>query len=386
MPTGTEDGGRGAGSLERFRVTYRIVASSREEARARADGIAHEQTVEVPPDVVPAGFVRDEILGRVEEIGPEDGADGVAFRATISYSPLSAGDDVAQLLNVVFGNSSMQPGLRVVRLDPGPEIARRHPGARFGVGGIRRLVGRPRGGLVAPVLKPQGLSPADLALVAYRAALGGADIVKEDHGLGDLAPAPFRARVEAVVAALDRAEAETGRRPLYVATLPGPWERVEANLLFAKAAGVGGLLVMPGLMGYGLVARIARDDAMSLPIMAHPSLTGSFLHGPGGIAPAVLYGTLPRLAGADLSIFPSHGGRFGISFEDCRAIADACADPAGPGLPILPAPGGGLSVEGAAAMMALYGHDVAVLLGGSLLRYGARLGEEVGRMRRALDG
>lgn len=372
--------------MSRFRVTYRIQAASRQEARARTEGIAHEQTVEVPPDVVPDGFVRDEILGRVEELGPEDGAGGDAFRATISYSPLSAGDDVAQLLNVVFGNSSMQPGIRVLHLDPGSEVARRHPGARYGTAGVRRLAGRPRGALIAAVLKPQGLPPADLALVAHRAALGGADIVKEDHGLGDLATAPFRPRVEAVVAALDRAQAETGRRPLYVATLPGPWERIEANVAFAEAAGVAGLLVMPGLTGYGLIARLARDEALSLVVMAHPSLTGSHLHGPGGIAPGVLYGTLPRLAGADLSIFVSHGGRFGTARADCEAIAAACADPAGPGRPILPAPGGGMGVGDAADIRALYGEHAAVLLGGSLLRHGARIPEEVARMRAALDG
>jgi ribulose-bisphosphate carboxylase large chain len=369
--------------LNRFTVTYRIRAADAAEARARAEGVAYEQTVEVPPDVVPPGHPAQDLVGRVEELG----ADGEnAFRATISYAPESAGPDIAQLLNVVFGNSSMQKGIRVVGLDPGPAIARRHPGARFGIEGVRRLLGRPRGGLVAPVLKPLGLSPAELAAIAGRCARGGADIVKEDHGLSDQPAAPFRARVEAVAAALGRAEAETGHRPLYVATLPGPVDRLEENLAFAKAAGVGGLLVMPGLQGFGLIARIAADDRLSLPVMAHPSLLGSFmLPADEGIAHGVLLGTIQRLAGSDISVFPNVGGRFGFSAAECRGIVAACRDPAGPGRPILPSPGGGMSPERAPDMAAMYGEDVAYLLGGSLLRHGERIGEAVAAMRAAVD-
>lgn len=369
--------------MSRFSVTYRIVAGDAREARARAEGVAYEQTVEVPPDVVPPGVEAAGIVGRIEEIG----ADGEGrFRATISYSPDSAGADLAQLLNVVFGNSSMQRGIRVVAVEPGPTVAARHPGARFGVEGIRRLCGRASGGLIAPVLKPQGLSADALAGLAHRFALAGADIVKEDHGLGDLPAAPFRPRVEAVVAALARAEAESGRRPLYVACLPGPWDRIEGNIAFAKAAGVDGLLVMPGLMGHGLIPRIAADEALAMPVMAHPAWQGSFVQtDEGGIAPDVLWGTLPRLAGADLSIFPSWGGRFGLSREDCVRLVHACHDPKGPGRPILPTPGGGMNVERASEMRAAYGKDVCYLLGGALLRHREALAEPMARMRAALD-
>jgi ribulose-bisphosphate carboxylase large chain len=139
-------------------------------------------------------------------------------------------------------------------------------------------------------------------------------------------------------------------------------------------------------MGFGLIARIARDDRLAMPVMAHPSLTGSFvLPRDEGISHGVMYGTLQRLAGADVSVFPNVGGRFGFSEDECRSIARACLSPDGPGRPILPSPGGGMSVERAAELRALYGDDAVHLLGGSLLRQGERIGEEIGRMRRALD-
>lgn len=365
----------------RFAVTYRIFADSRDEARTRAEGIALEQTVEVPRDVVPAGFIADEIVGRIEDLGRE--GEG-RWRAVISYSPESAGREITQFLNVVFGNSSIQRGIRVIGVDPGATLAGRFPGARFGIEGLRRLTGRARGGLIAPVLKPMGLSADELAHLAYLCARGGADIVKEDHGLADQPMAPFRERVEKVAAAVARANAETGGRSLYFPNLAGRAEEVEANLRHAEAAGAGGILVMPGLLGFGIVERIAREGR--LPVMTHPAFLGPFVLSPDtGMDHGVIFGTLQRLAGSDIAIFPNVGGRFGFSAEDCNQIAAACRDPQGPGRPILPSPGGGMSVERAADMAQMYGEDVAYLLGGSLLRLGERIEDGISAMRAALD-
>jgi ribulose-bisphosphate carboxylase large chain len=369
--------------MERFRVTYRLRAASPAEARARAEGIALEQTVEIPREVVPPGYVEDEILGRVEQLEPL--ADG-AWQAVVSYSPDSAGDEITQFLNVVFGNSSIQQGIRVTAIHPGATLAARLPGPRFGIAGLRALCGRAQGGLIAPVLKPMGLAPADFARLAAGCVRGGADIVKEDHGLAGQPSAPFRDRVAAVCRAMRQARAETGRRTLYFPNLSGPADRIEDNLRFLKDEGADGVLVMPGLFGFGLVRRIARDGDLNLPVMTHPSFLGPFVLAPdSGIDHGVLFGTLQRLAGADISVFPNVGGRFGFSAEECLQIARACRDPTGPGAAMLPSPGGGMSVARAADMAQMYGQDVVYLLGGSLLRQPDRIDAAVAQMRQALD-
>ena len=91
--------------MTRFSVFYRIFAKNLDEAQFRAAGIALEQTVEVPLEVVPKGYIADEIVGRVESVDAESED---AFRAHLSYSPDSVGDELPQLLNVIFGNSSIQ--------------------------------------------------------------------------------------------------------------------------------------------------------------------------------------------------------------------------------------------------------------------------------------
>jgi ribulose-bisphosphate carboxylase large chain len=367
----------------RFRVRYRIRAGDAGEARARAEGIALEQTVEVPADVVPAGYVRDEIVGRIETLEP---AGAGVFEAVISYSPESAGEEVIQLLNVIFGNSSMQQGIRVVGLDGGPAIRERFGGARFGVAGLRALTGRPGGGLIAAVIKPQGLAPGDLAAIAARCVAGSADIIKDDHGLTNQRMAPFAERLRAVADAVAEANARYGCRALYFVNVSGHSGDPVAEAFAAKEAGAGGVLLMPALLGFGVVRRLSADPGFGLPIMTHPSFTGSFVLSPDqGLSHAIMYGMFQRLAGSDISVFPNVGGRFGFTAEDCRSIAEACRDPAGIGSPILPAPGGGMSVERAADMAAMYGRDVVYLLGGSLLRHGPQIGEAVRGMRAALE-
>lgn len=369
--------------MSRFTVGYRLAAESLDAATERAAGIALEQTVELPRDVVPPGFVESEIVGRVETVR-EDGAG--RFLARISYSPDSVGAELPQLLNVIFGNSSIQKGIRVVSLDLGATLARRFPGARFGIEGVRARARRPRGGLICPVIKPQGCDSRTLADIAYRCALAGADVIKDDHGLTNQRMAPFQERCERISAAVARANRETGGSCLYMPNLAGRSEDLPEFARFAKECGAGGVLVLPGLFGFDLVRRLAGDPGFDLPIMAHPSFLGSWvLSSDFGFTHAMAFGTLTRLAGADISIFPNVGGRFGFSAEECRSIAQECRRPEGIGPPIFPSPGGGMSVERAPEMLGMYGEDAVFLLGGSLLRAGPRIGEAISAMRAAID-
>lgn len=362
--------------MSRFRVTYWLAAANRAEALARAEGIALEQTVEIPREIVPAGYIEDVILGQVEEIGAQE--DGV-FKAVVSYSPDSCGDSFAQFMNVVFGNSSIQKGIKVIAIDPGP-MAEHLPGARFGIAGIRRLAGAQTGPLIAPVLKPQGSNTDRLAALAYTCARAGAHIVKEDHGLADQSVAPFRERVEKIAAAVQRANDETGGNTLYFPSLLGHHGQEPEMARFAREAGANGLLVMPGLSGFGLVHRLAsmRDP---MPVMTHPSLLGPYvLADDFGFSHAAMFGTLQRLAGSDISVFPNVGGRFGFTGAECRSIAQACHSADGHGAPIFPSPGGGMSIGNAPAMLDMFGPDAVFLLGGSLLREGDQMGAAIERL------
>jgi ribulose-bisphosphate carboxylase large chain len=107
-----------------------------------------------------------------------------------------------------------------------------------------------------------------------------------------------------------------------------------------------------------------------MPVLAHPAYAGA-----ARVAPPLLLGKLFRLFGADAVIFPHSGGRFAYTSADCAGIAAAGRD-AWHGLrPLLPVPAGGMSVERVAEIVAFYGRDVMLLIGGSLLQAGDALPE-----------
>lgn len=373
--------------MDRFEVVYRIFAEDQHDAEGRAASIALEDTLEIPRDVVPRGYIEDIVLGRVISVTPE--GDGT-WLGRIAYHIDAVGREFPQFLNVVLGNASIFSGVKVVGLHPNRDVTNRFPGARFGMDGVRRLTGRAQGGLVCPVIKPQGSTSETLADLCYLTARAGADIVKEDHGLANQDAAPFRDRVRLCAAAVNRANAERAAegdptRALYFASILGHGDALRDMAFYAKDAGAHGVLIIPGLLGFDAINRLAQDSGFGLPIMAHPSHLGPYVLSPDtGYSHAVLFGTLMRLAGADISVFPNHGGRFGFSVAACESIVAACADTNGPNRPILPSPGGGMSIDRLPDMMALYGQDCVYLLGGSLLRYGPNIGDAIREMRAAL--
>ncbi len=354
-------------SGDRLAITYHLVGDEA-DARRKADDISVEQTIEFPADLVGDGDIRTKIIGRVESLRPL-GPD--RHEALISFSAEVAGGELTQLLNLLFGNISLKPGIRLARLDLPERLLRLLGGPRFGRDGLRRLLDAPRRPLLCTALKPMGLSPTALAELATSLALGGMDLIKDDHGLADQPFCPFEERVARCADAVARASERTGRPCLYVPNVSAGSGALRTRALYAKRAGAGGFLVAPGLTGFDGMAALARDDDLALPILAHPALLGSFVvHPDQGIAHAALFGQLMRLSGADATIFPNHGGRFSFSTDDCRALVAGCASPMGPVAPILPAPAGGMTLERVPEMCAFYGTDVIFLIGGALHRRG----------------
>ncbi len=367
-------------SNERFFVVYRIFGDER-EARVKAEDICIEQTVEFPADEVPEGIIRDRIFGRIESF---ERYDSESFKAVISYAVEIAAGELTQLLNVIFGNSSIKPGIKVEHLDLPGSLLQGFKGPRFGREGLRKLLNAPKRPLLASAIKPMGLSCPELADLAYRFALGGMDIIKDDHGLTNQCCSPFEERVKRCAEAVHRANKETGRTSLYVANITAPNSEVKERARIAKKAGAGGLMVAPGLIGFDLMRELA-DDGIGLPVMTHPALQGSFVTGRGGMSHGVIFGQLARIAGADATIFPNFGGRFSFSREECKEIVTATVEPMGLLKTIFPAPGGGMSLTRVPDMLETYGQDLIFLIGGGLFKHGPDLVENCRYFRKMVE-
>jgi ribulose-bisphosphate carboxylase large chain len=369
------------GSDAALRVTYLIRATAADVA-ARAEVLLVEQTVELPRSVAARDpWVAAHILGCVETIVPA-GED--LFRVTIAQPLATTAGDPAQLLNVLFGNSSLQPDVMLDDVELPDAAFDWLPGPRAGIAGIRRLAGVSDRPLLATALKPMGLRPAQLAALCGGFARAGIDLVKDDHGLADHSFCPFEARVEACVRAVEDAARETGRLALYVPNLIGTPAQVWRQLAFAREAGVRAAVTSPMLTGLPLLHQMASEPG-GLPIVAHPAFGGVLR-----AAESVLFGKLFRWFGADAVIFPHVGGRFSYSAETCAALAGALRAPHPRVRPAFPVAAGGIRVEGVADLLAFYGPDCTLLIGGNLYEAGDSLFERtralVAQLARAAAG
>jgi ribulose-bisphosphate carboxylase large chain len=352
-------------SGERFCVAY-LLSGDEAQARAAAKDICFEQTVEFPEELVPQGPIRDAVVGRVESF---ESVDQGRFRAVVSFAVETAQSDIAQLLNVIYGNISIKPNIRVESLDLPDYLLGVFPGPRFGRKGLRDLLGVSGRPLTCTALKPMGLSPEEIADQAYRFALGGIDIVKDDHGLSDQVFCPFEERVGRCAEAIARANRETGFKSVYMANITGGMDRIQSRARRARDLGAGALLICPSLTGFDALRILAEDDAIDLPIMAHPSFGGVLATSrTDGISHAALYGSLMRICGADASVYPNFGGRFSFSKEECVGIAKATGEGLGGLRASFPAPGGGMTPDRTAEMLDVYGREFILLVGAGLHR------------------
>ncbi len=388
--------------VDRIACVYRVEASA-DAIEARALALALEQSVELPLAAIDDARIREQVVATVESIeaigsnagveaiGSNGGVEsagsiealesvgstggtgarvanaGPAWAVTIGLAAATTGPEPGQLLNMLFGNASLQPDVALLDARLPASVVAAMPGPAFGVDGVRALVGAGRRALSCTALKPQGLGPDALAALAQVFALAGIDLIKDDHGIADQASAPFARRVPKIQRAVASANAQSGGTSVYAPSLSGGPASVAEQLRIAREEGVRCVLACPMLLGVASFSEVVRGDG-GFAIVAHPALAGV-----ARIAPPLLLGRLFRLFGADATIFPNFGGRFSYSRATCRAIARAALEPLGTHRATLPVPAGGMNVDRVEEMVAEFGHDLMLLIGGNLFEAGAQM-------------
>ncbi|MGA3398164.1 MAG: RuBisCO large subunit C-terminal-like domain-containing protein [Acetobacteraceae bacterium] len=358
----------------RLGVTYHV-RSDAASIEARAQAIAVEQSVEMPLEAIDEPAVLRDIVGEVQSIEP---LDDDRFAVRIGLATATIGHDAGQLLNMLFGNTSLHDDvvLHDVTL-PGALVAA-FGGPRHGIAGLRQRVGAGRRALTCSALKPQGLSAERLGVLAERFARGGIDYIKDDHGLAAQDYSRFEDRVRACAAGVARATRATGHPTRYVPSLSGDLNAMRRQVGVARASGLDCVLLAPLIAGFANMQALVAEFP-DVAFFAHPSLGGA-----ARIAPALLIGTLFRLVGADAVIFPNFGGRFGYSPDTCRLLADNARAVRDGMRASLPVPAGGMTLQRTPELLDFYGADAMLLIGGNLLLARERLAEETAAFTRAV--
>jgi 2,3-diketo-5-methylthiopentyl-1-phosphate enolase len=311
-------------------ATYRCYDENADFAK-KAQGIAVGLTVGSWTDLPEAKKAEmEKHLGRVIDIQVHEPSSGEPASERyadihIAYPDINFSRDIPALLVTIFGKLSMDGRIKLVDVKFSESFLSGFPGPKFGIQGVRDLLGVHDRPLLMSIFKSViGYDLPALKEQFYLQALGGVDLIKDDEILFENPLTPIEKRVEACMEAARQAERETGQKLLYAANLTGPTFRLKEQAKKAIAAGANALLFNVLAYGFDVLHELASDAEIDVPIMAHPSLAGAFYPSPyHGISASVLLGKLMRIAGADLVLFPSPYGSVVMPREENMAIKRA---------------------------------------------------------------
>jgi ribulose-bisphosphate carboxylase large chain len=278
--------------------------------------------------------------------------------------------NIPQYLSVIAGNLFGLGKLEAVRLldiDLPEKLC--GCGPKFGIEGVRKIVGtevscRPH---IGTIIKPKvGLNPKDTAQVAYEAALGGLDLIKDDETLTNQTFCPLFERLEAVMDALDRAKDETGKQVLYAVNVTTGGDRIVELAHKAVSAGANMLMVDVLTAGFSAIQALAEDPAINVPIHVHRTMHGALTRNPHhGIAMRPI-AKLVSSAGGDQLHTGSVSGKMGSKAGEVLADNIEITKPLSYLKPIFPVSSGGLHPGKVAAEISKLGTDIILQAGGGI--------------------
>ena len=360
--------------MEKISLTYLLTTKA--NPKIFATEIAYEQSVEIPAELISEAKILKNIVGRIVSITPPIAKN--QYQVIIEYPLAIINDSLNQLLNLMYGNISLKKGIKCIDLTLPESFMKRIHGPKYGVAGIREKLGVYDRPLSCAALKPLGKSPQELANICRQFALGGIDIIKDDHNLGDQIFCPFQDRLKLCKEAIDKGQEKTGRKILYFANITGSLEDMYKQIDFAARMNIDGLLFQPMIVGLDFLYSLVKNKNYSFFLMAHPALSGAFFNSPcEGIAPEVLLGTLFRLAGAEAVVFPNFTGRFSFDEDACRKIAQNLSTSELTIQPSFPTPAGGINMRTLPEIKKKYQSDTIYLIGADLYKSKGSLQERV---------
>jgi 2,3-diketo-5-methylthiopentyl-1-phosphate enolase len=330
-------------------------------------------------------------LGQVVSVDvhePEGALPGERYAdITIAYPDVNFSRDLPAFLVTAFGKLSMDGRIKLIDIAPSTEFLSAFPGPKFGLQGVRDLLDVHDRPLVMSIFKSViGHDLANLREQFLQQALGGVDLIKDDEILFENPLTPLEARVEACMSAAREAEQVTGQKLLYFTNLTGSTFKLKDNAKRAIAAGANGLLFNVLAYGFDALAELAADPDINVPIAAHPALAGALYPSTHhGISAALLLGKLMRIAGADLSLFPSPYGSVVMPKAENLAVMEALLTPTLPQKVVFPVPSAGIHPGLVPLIMGDFGPEVVVNAGGGV--HGHPLGSAAGgrAFRQAVD-
>ena len=303
---------------------------------------------------------REQIKKHPEEPG--------TFIIQIAFPWENFGPQIPMLLTTIFGNISMIGDIKLLDIHFPKALVEQFHGPLFGIKGIRKMLAVSDRPLLNTMIKPStGITPEQGAEILYQAALGGADIIKDDEVMGDTEFSSVQKRVERYMSKLRKTESDTGERKLYAVNVTDEPEKCIRKAEVSVANGANALLVNFLPAGMGLIASLASNPNINVPILAHLDFGGALYASPWhGISSSLLYGKLARIAGVDLLCIPTPYGKFSLKYSKYIQIVHGLRSPFYDKKGVWPIAGGAIKQGHISKLFNDLGRDFIIGAGGAI--------------------
>jgi len=298
----------------------------------------------------------------------------------------------------IFGMNSVN-NLRLEDIDFPAKLIKSFKGPRFGIQGIRKLLGVKKRPLVGTIVKPKvGLNEKEHAEVAYNAWVGGCDVVKDDENLSSMTFNKFRKRVALTLKMRDKAEKETGEKKVYMANITA--ETFEMIKRAKHVKSLNGRYIMVDIITMGWAAlQTIRDQDFGMVIHAHRAGHGMMTRGHQGCSMLTI-AKIARLIGVDqLHVGTAHVGKMtgsplevkGITLEIENQLINEnkkqhiLAEDWLNTKPVFAVASGGLHPGSVAKVMERMGNDIIIQAGGGIHGHPDGTTKGAVAMRQAVD-
>ena len=350
-----------------------------------AQAIAEEQTTGTWTDISTREEYVHYLDGQVEDLTPS----GNGYQVSIRYPvEIFESGNIPQYLSVVAGNLFGLSRISTVRLldVEFPKELIPFKGPRFGIEGIRKIVGTVDRPHVGTIIKPKvGLTPEDTAAVAYEAAIGGVDLIKDDETLTDQKFCPLAKRLPLVMEQLDRVKSQTGREVLYAVNISTAGDKILERAEQAKEMGANMLMIDVIVCGFDAIRVVAEDPSIKLPLHIHRTMHAAITRNrEHGIAMRP-FCRLVRMLGGDQLHTGTVSGKMDHDMQELIGDNRTLTHPWHGINTVFPVASGGLHPGGVEAEIKTLGSDLILQAGGGIHGHpdGTRAGATA--MRQAVD-
>jgi len=286
----------------------------------------------------------------------------------VAFPVVNIESQIPMLLTAVVGNISMAGRLKLLDVRFPAKFVEGFGGPKFGIAGVREALGVKDRPLLNNMIKPCTGYSCEVGTELFRqAALGGADIIKDDELLADMSFNSVQERAKAYMEAERQVFEETGEHTLYTVNVSDEIPKVFENARRAVESGVNALMVNYLAVGFPVLRALAEDPEINVPILGHMDLAGAFYQSPyHGITSHIVLGKLPRLAGADIAVYPAPYGKASFLPEKFQAVAKNLTFPLYHLRPTFPMPSGGITPSMVPQVVKDLGPEIVIGTGGGI--------------------